>query len=100
MTDFVSQSESASNIRLIQAGCIKPDPFLVHLTPEYFIGKYVKIGFGPETAREFMWVKVAQATQTACVGRLANDPHFIDHLENDDLVAFVPAQACAVQEDK
>lgn len=95
--------EPLSNIRHTCSSCsVRPDPYWAEKPDEFFIGKYVKLGFeaqgGPE--KEHMWVEVT-GTRTrqgdvCLVGVLNNDPVYCPNLHDGMRVEFTKDEIEAV----
>lgn len=82
----------------------KPDPQYFNKPFDWFNGKFCKLGF--PTGRmdaphfEFMWVKVEGHEEIEgkqmLVGKLNNDPVYVDDYQDGDGVAFERHEICDV----
>lgn len=95
--------EGLNNIGLVpsEVGNIVHAPKVKYtfLPPDYFIGKYVKIGFTSDSGkREYMWVKISSYNGDTLIGQLWNDPIFCTNMKFKDAVQLTRDQIIDVEE--
>jgi Uncharacterized protein conserved in bacteria (DUF2314) len=87
----MQEPEPASNIRVVCAvHGSHPDPQWALKPSNFFIGKYVKLGFRTDDGRalEHMWVEVTGISGDFLVGNLNNDPVACSYLKDGTALEF------------
>lgn len=95
--------EGLNNIGLVpsEVGNIANAPKVKYtfLPPDYFIGKYVKIGFTSDSGkREYMWVRISSHNDYTLIGQLWNDPIFCTNMKFKDELQLTRDQIIDVEE--
>lgn len=79
----------------------KPDPQFFKKPLDWFVGKNCKLGFPTGRTEapflEFMWVYVTGSDEGSLIGKLNNDPLFVEEYKDGDGVAFDRDEICAVE---
>tara|TARA_Y100000310_G_scaffold323991_1_gene385216 strand:+ start:758 stop:1057 length:300 start_codon:yes stop_codon:yes gene_type:complete len=85
----MTDKEDPRNIGYVcPAHAPKPDEALAELPLEYFIGKFVKLGFPSPRGTEHMWLEVkglATNMSEELIGTLDNDPVHADFVCGDEI---------------
>jgi len=86
-----------NNIRLVHKDAYSPDPIYASRPLEWFVGRWVKIGFQSyDGTVEYMWVKVTGIDSPNLVGSLDNIPQYCPHVASGDRVTLSRVQIVAV----
>ena len=78
--------EPLSNLAFVTKGFYPDIKKYKDYSPDFFVGKFVKKTFREEDRTEHMWIEVKEVKNNTLVGRLSNDPYFIDGLKCGDEV--------------
>lgn len=86
-----------TNVRLVHEEAIKPDSLYAKRPLDWFVGRKVKMAFQSATSIvEHMWVAVSHVDGDDLVGKLGNEPVFVENIAMGDLVKLRRVQVEAV----